>query len=231
MAFDHIELVMFDMAGTTVDDRLMGPSLVVTAFVEAFAKAGFTIAPEQVNGHRGKEKREAIHSLLRELGQSDDSAFEQQVAAIHSTFVGKLNSGVDSLREMQGAREVFHFLRGRGIRVGVGSGFPQEVVKAIVDKFGWETDGLVDYIGCAEQVGASRPDPKMILHAMATLDIADPKRVVKIGDTAVDILEGKNAGTWTVGVLSGSQSEEQLCGAGADYVLSTIAFLPQLFSL
>jgi beta-phosphoglucomutase-like phosphatase (HAD superfamily) len=67
MPLDHSEFVMFDIAGTTVDDRFMGPSLVVTAFVEAFAGAGFTIAPEQVHQHRGKEKRETIHSLLREL--------------------------------------------------------------------------------------------------------------------------------------------------------------------
>ncbi len=228
MSLDHIELVMFDMAGTTVDDRLMGPSLVVTAFVEAFAKAGFTVAQEHVHRHRGEEKREAIHSLLCEQGHADDPALKEQTSAIYSAFVAKVRAGVDSLREMQGTPEVFRFLRGRGIRVGVGSGFPLEIVEAIVDKFGWETNRLVDYVGCAELVGASRPNPKMILHAMAALHIADPKRVLKVGDTAVDIQEGKNAGTWTVGVLSGSQSEQQLRAAGADYVLSTVALLPQL---
>lgn len=228
MPLDHIELVMFDMGGTTVDDRLMGPSLVVTAFVKAFAVAGIAIAPEQVHPHRGKEKREAIRSLLCEQGHADDPALKEQVSVIYSAFVAKLRAGVDSLREMQETPEVFRFLKGRGIRVGVGSGFPQEIVAAIVDKFGWETKGLVDYVGCAELVGASRPDPKMILHAMAAFHIVDPKRVLKVGDTTVDIQEGKNAGTWTVGVLSGSQSEQQLRAAGADYVLSTVALLPQL---
>lgn len=230
MPLDHIEFVMFDMAGTTVDDRLVGSSLVVTAFVGAFAKAGLAIAPEQVHQHRGKEKREAIGSLLRELGQVDSPELNEQAAAIFSDFVDKLRAGVDSLREIRGTPEVFRFLKGRGIRVGVGSGFPQEVVNAIVDKFGWEAAGLVDYVGCAEEVRASRPDPKMIVHAMAKLGIADPQCVLKVGDTVVDILEGKNAGTWTVGVLSGSQSEEQLRTAGADYVLLTIALLPQLFA-
>ncbi len=230
MPLDHIEFVMFDMAGTTVDDRLVGSSLVVTAFVGAFAKAGLSIAPEQVHQHRGKEKREAIRSLLRELGQVDSPELNEQAAEIYSAFVGKLRAGVDSLREMQGTQEVFRFLRGRAIRVGVGSGFPQEVVTAIVDKFGWEDEGLVEYVGCAELVGVSRPDPKMIIHAMAKLGIADPQRVLKVGDTAVDILEGKNAGTWTVGVLSGSQSEEQLRAAGADHVLSSVALLPPLFA-
>ncbi len=227
---DHIELVMFDMAGTTVDDRSMGPSLVVTSFVESFAQAGIHIAPEQVHQHRGKEKRNAILALLREQDTASELGLQKHAATIYATFVSQLNAAVDRLHEMQGTREVFRFLRARGIRIGVGSGFPQEVVQAIISKLGWDTDGLVDYIGSAESIGVSRPDPKMILDAMATLGINDPKHVLKVGDTAVDIQEGMNAGACTVGVLTGSQSEEQLRAAGADYVLSSVALLPKLFS-
>jgi phosphonatase-like hydrolase len=229
MPLRHIELVMFDMAGTTVDDRLTGPSLVVSAFVEAFAKAGFDITPEQVHPHRGKEKRSAIRSILCERGQTDDQALQDLVQTIYAAFVEQLEAGVDSLREVEGTHEVLLFLKGRGIRVGVGSGFPREVVQAIVGKLHWKVDGLVDYVGCAEIVGASRPDPKMILDAMALLGVADPTQVLKVGDKVVDIQEGKNAGTRTVGVLTGSQSEQQLRAAGADHVLSSVALLPQLF--
>lgn len=131
---------------------------------------------------------------------------------------------------MQGTPEVFRFLKGRGIRVGVGSGFPQEVVRALEDKFGWQANGLVDYVSCAK-LGAGRPDPKMVFHAMATLHIGAPKRVIKVGDAAADIQEGKNAGTCTVGVPSGSQSEEQLCAAGADHGLSSVQCLIACSSL
>ena len=43
--------------------------------------------------------------------------------------------------------------------------------------------------------------------------------LVKVGDTIVDIQEGRNAGAWTAGVLSGALSKEEMEHAGADFVL------------
>lgn len=230
MSLRHIKLVMFDMAGTTIDDRLAGSSLVVSSFVEAFSSAGIEVAPEQVHRQRGKEKRGAILSILREHNPGRDGTVEEQARTIYAAFIQRLEAGIGNLREMEGTREVLLFLKRRGIRTGVGSGFPQEVVQAIVDRFRWQVDGLVDYVGCAETTGASRPDPKMILDAMSILGVAEPTQVLKVGDTTVDIQEGKNAGAQTVGVLTGSQSEQQLRAAGADYILSSVALLPKLFA-
>jgi phosphonoacetaldehyde hydrolase len=53
----------------------------------------------------------------------------------------------------------------------------------------------------------------MIFRAMATLGIYPPSSVVKIGDTPADIAEGRNAGAWSVGVVS-SSSEVGLSEAG-----------------
>ena len=40
----------------------------------------------------------------------------------------------------------------------------------------------------------------MIYRLMELLDIYPPAAVVKVGDTVPDILEGRNAGVWSVGV-------------------------------
>ena len=68
-----------------------------------------------------------------------------------------------------------------------------------------------------------------------------PSAVVKVGDTVVDIQEGKNAGAWSIGILTGSnllgltQAEyeamapdelEQRKQAGADLVIDSIRELP-----
>ncbi|MGD9666945.1 MAG: HAD hydrolase-like protein, partial [Synergistaceae bacterium] len=81
--------------------------------------------------------------------------------------------------------------------------------------------------------------------------IFPPKCVVKVGDTVSDIKEGRNAGVWSVGVLSGSsetglslsesctiardkiavrknRAEASFRNAGADYVIDSIFELPEL---
>lgn len=46
--------------------------------------------------------------------------------------------------------------------------------------------------------------------------------MLKVGDTFVDIQEGKNAGVFTAGVLSGTQSREILEEIKPDYIFADI---------
>ena len=82
----------------------------------------------------------------------------------------------------------------------------------------------------AEQVGAGRPDPGMIRYIMKWAGIRDPNRVLKVGDTAADVEEGKNARVWTAAVLSGTQPGEMLKDTGPDFVLQGVAEIPRLFT-
>ena len=63
---------------------------------------------------------------------------------------------------------------------------------------------------------------------MAKFSVKDPKNVVKVGDTEVDILEGKNAGAWTVGVLSGTQPRKRLAALQPDFLVESIRSIPDL---
>ena len=86
---------------------------------------------------------------------------------------------------------------------------------------------------------------------MKQFGVIRPELVVKIGDTAADMKEGKNAGAWSVGVVIGSSAanlteemaaalsdaerearfahaEEVLKNAGADYVIRTMRELPDV---
>ena len=85
------------------------------------------------------------------------------------------------------------------------------------------------------------------------LNVYPPKLVVKAGDTVMDILEGKNAGAWSVGIIKGSnvvglneaeynaldeQAKKELhekarkiyLDAGADYVIEDITELPEVIA-
>lgn len=89
---------------------------------------------------------------------------------------------------------------------------------------------LVDCICSAEKVGKGRPDPAMIQEAMKCFGVTDPRSVVKVGDTKADIDEGKNAGCWTVAVLTGTQTVECLREKNPDFIINSVKELPNLLS-
>ena len=217
-----IQLAMFDMAGTTVNDEVDGHPLMVISMMRAFAKHGIELVPDVINKHRGKQKLEAIQTLLKEVAELSPADVERVGDGVYRDFLHELESNLSSISEIDGATELFRHLRSKNIYIGVGSGFPMQIVQAIISRLGWLDKGLLDYVGSAEQVGVGRPNPKMIHDAMQRLGITDGLAVVKIGDTVVDVQEGKNAGVWTVAVLTGSQTEAQLMTAAPDYILSSI---------
>ena len=223
-----IQLAMFDMAGTTVNDKVDGHPLMVISMMRAFAKHGIELAPNLINKHRGKQKSEAIQTLLREVAELSPADAERVGDGVYREFLRELESNLSGISEIDGATELFRHLRSKNIYIGVGSGFPMGVVQAIISQLGWLDKGLLDYVESAEQVGVGRPNPKMIHDAMQQLSIIDGRKVVKIGDTVVDVQEGKNAGAWTVAVLTGSQTETQLMAAAPDYILSSIRELRTL---
>lgn len=210
-----LRLVVFDMAGTTVDDRVDGVPLVLRSYDDALRSHGIEIPMEVLNEQRGRDKR----TVIGELGGED-------AEEIYSLFNAKLLSNVNQVREIPGASEAFRFLRGHGVGVALNTGFPQEVADGIVDHLAWEREGLIDAWTCSEDVGRSRPDPAMIHALMEDLGVADPETVMKVDDTATGIEEGLNAGAVTLGVLTGTQTRERLLRARPHDIIESVRELP-----
>jgi HAD superfamily hydrolase (TIGR01509 family) len=73
----------------------------------------------------------------------------------------------------------------------------------------------------------SKPHPAPVLWAAKQLD-CNPGHCLMVGDTTVDILSGKRAGTQTVGVLSGFGEGIELRKVGADLIMDNVGDLPGL---
>ena len=211
----RLNLVVFDMAGTTVDDRMDGVPLVLRSYDDAFRSRGVEVPMAVLNEQRGRDK----WTVIRELGGED-------AEEIYSHFNAALLSNTDRVRGIQGASEAFRFLRGHGVRVALNTGFPREVAEGIIDHLGWEREGLIDAWTCSEDVGRSRPDPAMIHALMGGLGVGDPSTVMKVDDTATGIEEGLNAGAVTLGVLTGTQTKERLLQAGPHAIIESVSLLP-----
>ncbi|TFH17195.1 HAD family hydrolase, partial [Candidatus Bathyarchaeota archaeon] len=204
----RIKLVVFDMAGTTVDDEVDGLPLVLKSYDDALRSHGVEVPMEALNAQRGRDK----WTVIKELGGD-------KAEAIYSAFIGVLSQNITKVREVEGTADTFRFLREHGVRVVASTGFPVEIAEPMIEHLGWLRNELIDGWVCSEQVGASRPDPAMIVSSMKKYGVSDPRAVIKVDDTVKGIEEGVNAGVYTVGVLTGTQSIQQLSAAGPDTIL------------
>ena len=210
-----IRLAVFDMAGTTVDDEVDGLPLVLKSYDDALRRYGVEVPMEVLNAQRGRDK----WTVISELGGD-------KAQLIYDAFVGVLKENIERTKEVMGTSETFKYLREHGVHVVASTGFPAEVAEPMIEHLGWLKRDLIDGWVCSEQVGASRPDPAMILYSMKKYEVSELRAVMKVDDTVKGIEEGVNARVYTVGVLTGTQSIQQLSAAGPDTILKSVAQIP-----
>jgi phosphonatase-like hydrolase len=209
-------LVVFDMAGTTVEDRGEVPS----AFAAALAEAGCPLTPDQVTRVRGASKRQAIRQLLPAYQES-------RADEIYARFREKLSQQYSSggVRSIAHAADTFRRLKQQGAKVALTTGFDREITTLLVTSLGW-TGTTVDAVVCGDDVTNGRPAPDMILMAMKLTGVADASQVANIGDTALDLESASRAGVkWNIGVLSGAHTREALERAPHSHIIESIADL------
>ena len=203
-----IKLVVFDMAGTTVKDE----DYVGKAFQEAMLKYGYHVSIEEINPLMGYKKTVAISMMLEKLEPIKGKVTNELMEAIHDAFVaGMLNfySTSDKIEALSYAEETFHKLRVKGIKVALNTGFSKDIANVIIDRLKWRDK--IDALVASDEVENGRPSPDMIRKIMKQLAIHDPKEVAKVGDTEVDINEGKNVGClYSIGITTGAFTEEEL---------------------
>ena len=204
-----IRLVVFDWSGTTVDFGGFGP---VESFTRTLERQGLAPTAEQVRGPMGVSSKDHLRALLQipELdeqwqAQHDGPWDESDIDRIYrEDYVPiQLETIVEHDRLVPGLLPVLQDLKARGIRLATTTGDPREAANLLFASA--RRQGFVrDLDVVPDMVSEGRPAPWMIYHAMKWLGIYPPSGVVKVGDTLADIAEGRNAGAWSVGVISGS---------------------------
>jgi phosphonatase-like hydrolase len=216
-------LVVFDLSGTTVEDRGQVPA----AFAAAFERAGLAVHAEHLQAARGTTKREAILTLV-----PDGPARLARAAQVYADFRDELRARYagTGLQQVAGARETFAWLRHRGIRIALTTGFDRDITTMVLEALGW-TAGVADAVVCGDEVAHGRPAPDLILRAMAMTATKDARLVAAVGDTVNDLKAGERAGVgWNIGVLSGAHDRTTLAAAPHTHLLTSIAGLPDLWS-
>jgi phosphonatase-like hydrolase len=218
-----IKLVVFDIAGTTVKDD----DYVAHAFRNAFVKNGYDISLDQTYPYMGIKKIVAVNAMLAKLGEQSADA-----GTIYTDFTDEMMDFYTynaSVMPLPYAEEVFQQLKEKGIRIALNTGFPRIIADVIIDRLQWKDKGWVDDTIASDEVEHGRPQPLMIQELMLRASITDPLEVAKVGDTEVDVNEGRNAGCGlVVAVTTGAYTEEQLAAYDPDHIISSLSLLPNL---
>jgi phosphonatase-like hydrolase len=212
-------MVIFDMAGTTIDED----NLVYKCIRKAFEVHGLLTSLQEVLLHcAGKEKKEAIRGLLSVL--VPNQVTDQQVQEMYLTFSQLMDEAYEiaPIRLMEGMRSVLFFLKKQGIRAVFNTGYNEDVAMKILTKVNCLPGQHFDYLITADMVQHSRPAPDMIFKALDQFAISG-QHCIKIGDSIIDIEEGKNAGVrYSLGITTGAHEREQLLSAEPDEILDDI---------
>ena len=205
-----IDLVVFDLAGTTVKDN----KDVHRVLQQALAAHDVAISLEDANAVMGIPKPVAIRQLLEKNYPGPLQITDDWIDQIHRAFVEAMiefYKNDPSVGEKPGVSETFRKLKANNVKVVVDTGFDRAITAPLLDRLGWEERGLIDGSVTSDEVQRGRPYPDLIFRAMQLAHVTDAARVAKVGDTASDLQEGNAAGCgMVIGVTTGAFSREAL---------------------
>eukprot|EP00041_Stephanoeca_diplocostata_P009189 m.139771 g.139771 ORF g.139771 m.139771 type:complete len:258 (-) comp17639_c0_seq6:2596-3369(-) len=212
------ELAVFDMAGTTVNEG----NVVYKTVRQSIANAGYEFTLDEVlEFGAGKEKHQAIKDVLASKNITDadsQSIFEDFKKSLDESYA---NLEVGSF---EGVPELLKTLRERDIKIALDTGYNSRLANMLLEKMGWEQGREYDTLVTSDDVVNGRPHPEMIQRCMKNTGVTDPTKVLKAGDSTIDIEEGKNTGCGiTVGVTTGAQTREQLATASPTLIVDNLA--------
>ncbi len=222
------KLVVFDIAGTTVRDK----GNVAESFVSAFEHNQFPIPATEVNKVMGWRKKDAIKMLLRQYYPQTELNEEDLIEKIHADFINNMISFYQhdtDLQPLPFAEELFELLKAKGIKVALNTGFTKSITNVLLSQLHWEEGKQIDAVISSDEVKEGRPHPYMIEKLMFRFGIDDAMLVAKVGDTEVDVMEGRSAGCGlVVSVTTGAYSREQLEQYNPDKIIDSLHEFPAL---
>lgn len=255
MNLNKIECVIFDWAGTVVDYGCMAP---VGAFTKVFANRGIDITIAEARAPMGLHKKKHIEEILKieriKKIWEDKFGKPSTDADIQSLFQDFIPLQKDILikysKLIPGTLEIMHLLKENRVSIGCCTGYDREQVDLLLGPMK-EQGFFPEIVMTSTDVEIGRPYPYMCYRIAEHFQLKTLANSVKVDDSPFGILEGHNAGMWTVGVTLSSnevgmnqsevdqlsledrkqlirKAEEKFSAASPHFLIETIADLPSV---
>jgi len=124
-----------------------------------------------------------------------------------------------------GIKETLTKLSGEGYTLTIASSRSNASLVELTSDMG--IADCISYLIGADDVEKAKPAPEPVLNTLDAMRFEASQALV-VGDMAVDILMGANAGAKTCGVTWGNGARKELEQAGADYIINSIEELMEV---
>jgi phosphoglycolate phosphatase len=215
-------LVLWDVDGTLIDSARLG----LEAFVEAFEKVTGS-PPRGMVPFAGRTDLEIAHDMLADAGvEPDDELLDRFEEALVEAMAARHEELARRGRALPGVLEALERLHGEpGVVQSLLTGNVERNALVKLSAF-----GLARYVDFAAGAYGSDHRVRGELVAIARRRAEerqglrlDPRDVVLIGDTPLDIAAAREGGARAVGVATGPYDTDDLEQAGADAVLGDLS--------
>lgn len=206
----NIKACIFDLDGTLLS------TLETIAYYgnRALAMHGFpSIETEKYKYLVGNGARILVERMLREIGAFSAENFD----AVYRDYMHMYDEKPLYLTAPYAhIEEMLRELKSRGIRLAVLSNKPDSAVRPTVEAF---FPGVFNFVRGSTDNRPLKPAPDGVWDIMKMLQLRTDE-VLYIGDTAVDMDTGHNAGLFAAGCLWGFRTREELTEHKADALLA-----------
>ena len=235
-----------------IDFGCMAP---VEALIEVFATEGLALTAAEARADMGRAKLDHMRAILAEpgvaarwLAAKGQDATEDDVERLYARLEPAMTlAAARAAKMIPGAVDTVLALRALGIKIGSGTGYTPAMM-ARIEMAAEEQGYAPDVVICAGDTPSGRPSPLMTWAALIEMDAWPARACVKVDDAPVGIIEGKEAGCWTVGIAASgnevgldadaykalpeaeraalvARAGETLKAAGADFIIEDISEL------
>ena len=196
-----VKLVIFDLDGTLIDTM----EDIAGACNYALVTCG---CPARRLDEYNMLVGRGIMNLCR-YAVPEEMRTEEMVQNVYREFVAYYGEHLcDRTKPYPGIYEMLDALSAKGISFAVASNKYQEGTEVLMEKL-FGRYSFVSILGQREGKPI-KPDPLIVMEAMAAVEGVTKDEVVYCGDSDVDMQTGINAGVKTIGVTWGFRTREEL---------------------
>jgi phosphoglycolate phosphatase len=209
--------VVFDLDGTLVDSRRD----IAEAANHALDKNGFDKLPhDELESYVG----DGAPLLMSRAARLD--AKDEKVRVLVADFLDYYaEHPIDHTGLMPGALQALQELQAYAL--GVCTNKPRRTSLAVIQ--GLRLEARFSGVVAGDDLPQRKPDPAPVVETARRMGVP-VSEVIMVGDGPQDVLSGRAAGAYTVGVRGGIQAFERLAAAEPHALIDTLAELPALVS-
>lgn len=208
---DRITTLVFDLDGTLVKSHKNIYDATVHSFNQL--KVKFNLPEDEFNKKIGHH----FEDIFNDFGIVVED-FEEFINVYKKAYF----EYIDSSELYENVEETLDELKAREFKIALLTTKGQDQADKIINHFNLSHN--FDYIMGRRPDIAHKPAPDMLLKVCEELN-SDPKNTLMVGDTEMDILCGKNAGSKTCGVTYGYRTKEDVKNLNPDFVIDELSEL------